>query len=77
MALKEITRKVVSYCEIPQDITEKDYSVNEASCDSYIEIEVTSREEQKKFDDDFDMINWIINEYPELEGETILIHIDY
>lgn len=74
---KEITRKVVSYCEIPQDITEANYSVNEASCDSYIEYEVTSRDQQDEFDDDFDMTNWIIDTYPELEGETIFIHIDY
>ena len=75
--LKEITRKVVSYCEIPQEITEKDYSVNEASCDSYIEYEVISKTKQSEFDDDFDMANWIIDNYPELEGETILIHINY
>lgn len=42
--LKEITRKVVSYCEIPSKITKKDYSVNEASCDSYIEYEVISKQ---------------------------------
>jgi len=75
--LKEITRKVVSYCEIPQDITEANYSVNEASCDSYIELELISKGEQHKWGDNFDMTNWIIDTYPELEGEKIFIHIDY
>ncbi len=75
--MKEIIRKVLSYCEIPEEITEKNYSVNEASCDSYIEFKVISREDQAKYGDNFDMTNWIIDNYPEVEGETIFIHIDY
>jgi hypothetical protein len=75
--LKEITRKVLSYCDIPKGIAKENPSINEASCDVYVEYDVTSKEEQAKFDDNFDLANWIIKNYPELEGTKILIHIDY
>jgi len=77
MALKEITRKVISYCEIPRHITADNFQLNEASCGSYIDFKVMSRQFQDEFDDDFTTDNWIIDNYPELEGEEIFIHIDY
>lgn len=77
MGYKEITRKVISYCEIPQKLTEENCQLNEASCDVYVEFTVTSKEDQLKYDNEFDVQNWIIYTYPELEGETIFIHIDY
>lgn len=77
MSLKEIKRKVLSYCDIPEIISEDSPVLKYASNDVYVEYEVTSTEEQKKFSDNFDLANWIISEYPELEGEKIFIHIDY
>jgi hypothetical protein len=77
MALKKIERTVLSYCEIPQDISESNTSINEVPCDVYVEYRVTPKAEQPGFDDNFDLDNWIIKTYPELEGRTILIHIDY
>jgi hypothetical protein len=75
--MKEQTWKVLSYCEIPREITEKDDITSEAPCDSYIEHTITPKDKQKEYDDDFDLDNWIIDNYPEAEGETILIHMDY
>ena len=68
--------KVLSYCEIPEDLTEGHY-ISENHCDSYVEYTVTPKTEQHKYDDDFGIDNWIIDTYPELVGKTILIHIDY
>lgn len=75
--LQEITRKVLSYCDIPEEIARTNSSLEENSSDTYVEYEVTSKAEQAKFDDDFALDNWIIKNYPELEGTKILIHIDY
>lgn len=73
--LKIITRSVLSYCNIPESIR-KNY-FQEQYPDSFVEYSITSKEEQAKFDDDFSLDDWIIKNYPELEGQTILIHIDY
>lgn len=77
MSLEIITRKLLSYCEIPEEITNESYLLAEASNDCYVEYEVLGKEEQKKFSDNFDLANWILSEYPECENEKILIHIDY
>lgn len=74
--MKQITRKVVSYCEIPEELTEN-HHISEYQCDCYIEMEITPKSEQPKYSDNFNIVNWIINTYPELEGEKILIEIDY
>ncbi len=69
--------KVISYCKLPEEISEKNSSINEASCDSYIKYKITSKNDQDKYDDNFDLDNYIIEQFPELEGKEILIHIDY
>lgn len=74
--LQKKTWKVLSYCEIPQEITQ-DHWISENNPDSYIELSITPRPEQINYDDKFEIENWIIDNYPELEGKTILIHIDY
>lgn len=74
--MKQITRKVVSYCKIPEELTEN-HHISEYQCDCYVEMKITPKSEQPNYDDDFGIENWIINTYPELEGETILIEIDY
>lgn len=71
------TWSVISYCDIPESITEKDNQLKEASCDSFIETRITPKDEQAQYDGDFDLDNWAIKTFPELEGRTILIHIDY
>lgn len=77
MALKKIERTVLSYCEIPEDIAQNNSTLDQASPDVYVEYRITPKSEQSKFGDDFDLDNWIIKTYPELEGRTILIHVDY
>ncbi len=74
--LYKIQRTVVSYCAMPEEVT-KDSHLSELPCDVYYEYSVTRKSEQMSFDDDFSVDNWIIDNYPELEGQTILIHIDY
>lgn len=75
--MEELKIKVLSYCEIPEEISENHSLLNEGSCDVYVKFNVTSKEEQSKFDDDFELENWIIQQYPEVEGLDILIHMDY
>ncbi len=76
MELKYINLPVISYCEIPDEIKETGI-FEEASCDNYIKYNITKKEEQVKYDDDFAFDNWVIENYPELEGEDIMVHIDY
>ena len=51
--------------------------MKEASCDSYVKYNITSKKDQAKYDDDFAFDNWVIQEYPELEGKNVMIHLDY
>lgn len=75
--LKEITAKVIGYCSIPQYIAKENCSINEVSNDAYVLYSVTSKKDQAKYDDDFALDDWIISKYPELEGKSVFIHIDY
>ena len=77
MNLPVLKLPVISYCDIPEEISEEDAKLQETSPDSYIKIEVISKEKQRNYDSDFSLENWIIDEYPELEGNEVLIHIDY
>lgn len=77
MALRKLERTVLSYCEIPEKIAQNNSSINETSPDVYVEYRVTPVKEQPLYSDNFDLDNWIIQTYPDLEGRTILIHIDY
>lgn len=63
--LETINMKVLSYCDIPQELTE-DHWMSENTPDSFIKFEVTSKKEQPNFNDDFAVDNWIIENYPEL-----------
>jgi len=74
--LKIISRPVISYCDIPEEIIQTTH-LEGFSCDCYVDYEVTSKIEQSKYSDDFSLANWIIGNYPELEGQKVLIHIDY
>lgn len=76
MSLKRITRTVLSYCEIPEHISESSY-LAQYGCGCYVEHTITPRKEQPGYSDDFSLDNWIIDTYPDLEGMTILIDIDY
>lgn len=75
--LTKITRTVLSYSEIPEDIADSYSTFNCVSQDCYVEVRITPRNEQDNFDDNFSFENWVIDEHPELEGQTILIKIDY
>lgn len=75
MALEEITRKVVSYCDIPQDLTEDSW-LSEYRCDSYVSHSLPSEEEKEKFDIE-PLDEWLAKTYPELIGTKFLIEMDY
>ena len=69
--LKEITRKVVSYCEIPEELIPG--WLMECGCDVYTEYSLSDDPKYTKESID----NWLLNKYPELNNTTFLIHIDY
>lgn len=75
--LKEQTYKILSYCDIPENIRETCSSLEETSNDVMVEYTITSEEDQQKYTDDFTLDNWILKEHPDLAGQKILIHIDY
>lgn len=66
--LKEITRKVLKYSDIPNDV-KNDSPLEDSICESYILFELRDKGLYKVDD-------WIRENYPELEGEEFLIHID-
>lgn len=63
--------KVVSYCEIPEDL-DKGW-LEEQGCDCYVKSSLSSDPEYDR--DELD--EWIAKTYPELIDTTFLIHIDY
>jgi len=68
--MKKIVRKVISYCDIPEELTEEGW-LSEQCPDSYVEMTIAT-EDKDGLDE------WILKNYSEIkEGETILIHIDY
>lgn len=69
--------KVVSYCNIPQDLTGGHY-LSEYMCGCYVENTLPTQEEIDKNEYDLDEVDyWISTNYPELIGTTFLIEIDY
>lgn len=71
MALEKITKFVVSYCEIPEDLLEGHW-IQEHSCDSYVECHIENEEEHDP------VSKWLSENYPELKDEeSFFIHMDY
>ena len=73
MELVTITGKVVSYCEIPEELT-SDHWISEYSTNSYIQVHIEQEDEAE-----VDKVSeWILNKYPELKDENyFFIHVDY
>lgn len=69
--LEEIHMKVVSYCDIPEEIIEDEAGgwLEQASCDSYITYTIDEPQESL-------LDKWIAKTYPELIGQEFMIHID-
>ena len=67
--MRTITRNVISYCDIPQEITDKHW-IYEYPTACYIKYTVDT-----KNPDNLD--KWLMENYPELIGHTFLIEIDY
>ena len=70
MELATITGKVISYCEIPSELTE-DHWISDYPPDAYVQVHIEGEGEDK-------VSKWILNKYPELKDEDyFFIHIDY
>ena len=70
LQLKQITGKVVSYCEIPEEITEGHW-ISEYMNGCFVQVHLEE-------DEDDALSNWLKETYPELiEEESFYIEIDY
>lgn len=72
----EKTFKIISWCRIPEKITNGHW-ISSFQNGCYVPFICTPAKEQENYDDDFSLDNWIISEYPELERQQILIDINY
>ena len=73
MELVTITGKVVSYCEIPKELTSNHW-ISDYYPDSYVQVHIEQEDEAE-----VDKVSeWILNKYPELKDENyFFIHVDY
>lgn len=69
--MKKITKYVIDYSDIPEELTEGHW-INDYTCqDSYVEAHIDVDEEDG-------LSLWLKQLYPELiNEESFLIHIDY
>lgn len=67
--MEELNIKVISYCSIPEEVTENTW-LQELPCDCYTGFYVSSSSNDE-------LTKWILKEYPELDKERILIDMDY
>ena len=75
--LEEIKYKVVSYCDIPEEITQDSY-LQECSCDCYMVQKLPNQIELDHAKYTLTNLDkWLIKTYPELIGNEFMIHIDY
>ena len=77
--LKTITKKVISYCEIPEDLTQSHWiSENQPGC--YVEYSLPKEAKTPESEgggEDSKLSAWIRKTYPELAGDDFLIERDY
>lgn len=66
--MKEITMKVLSYCEIPQEITQFSW-ISEYQNGCYVDYSIPREDEWKNFDTDA-LDEWIREFYPVLLGQS-------
>lgn len=72
MALKEITKKVVSHSEIPKGTINDNHWLYYNDQGTYVEVHLGIESEDDKLD------KWLLEKYPELEHEeSFFIHLDY
>lgn len=68
--LKTITKKVVSYCEIPEELTEGHW-ISEYMNGCFVEVHLDDDEDNK-------LSMWLKEKYPELVDEdSFYIEMDY
>lgn len=69
--LEEITKKVLSYCEIPQEITDESW-ISQYQNGCYVIYSL-----EKDNSNYGELEKWIASNYPELIGTEFLIDLDY
>lgn len=68
--LKTITKKVVSYCEIPEELTEGHW-ISEYMNGCFVEVHLDDDEDDK-------LSMWLKEKYPELiDEDSFYIEMDY
>lgn len=68
--LKTITKKVVSYCEIPEELTEEHW-ISEYMNGCFVEVHLDDDEDDK-------LSMWLKEKYPELiDEDSFYIEMDY
>lgn len=71
--LKEITKKVISYCDIPKELTEGHW-ISEYKNGCFVEVHLDGDEN----DPDSELDAWFLANHPELADEdSFFIEIDY
>lgn len=73
--MKEITMKILSYCEIPGELTSSHW-INDYQSGCYVKYSIPREDEWNDFDTDA-LDEWIKETYPILLGQSFLIEIDY
>lgn len=70
--IKTITRKVISYCDIPQGLLDNHW-LNDFPPDCYVlyNLDTNPLYTKTKLDE------WLVSNYPKLINTTFFIHIDY
>ncbi len=72
MAIVTMTKQVISYCDIPEELTE-DHHISEYQPDCYVNYRILPDEPENE--DPLDA--WIRKTYPKLIGVSFLIEMDY
>ena len=73
MSIVEKTFKIISYCDLPEEMTQ-DAGLEEHRCDSYVPYSLSEYDPQYT---ECKLDGWLRENYPELIGTNFLINIDY
>lgn len=77
MSLYQIQRTVINASKIPTKVVESYPRLNRSQSDVYVPYRVLPEKEIEEYGTTYTLNKWLLDNYPELESKTILIHIDY
>lgn len=67
-----INMRVISYCSIPEEITEKEEWLQDYPSNCLVTYSVMFDKDARS-----ELDNWIVENHPDLEKEEFLIEMDY